>query len=210
MSSEGHIVPPPSPNWLLGASALALTCASAIAVLFVLPAEFRTDPTGFGRLSGLLDLAGPKVRPASQVAPEGGTVTRFSQSAFRSDVVEIPLQRLGAELEYKVRIGAGGSLTYSWIAEGLQDPGSLYYDFHGESRDGPQGQPVVEEYRQRNGDHDAGVLIPSLTGVHGWFFQNVSEKPVVIRLRLSGFYELVRPGEYGNEAGILPTFAPKP
>jgi hypothetical protein len=61
----------------------------------------------------------------------------------------------------------------------------------------------LEEYRQRTGDHDAGVLIPSLSGVHSRFFQNSFEKPVTVRLRLSGFYELVPPGEYGKGAKIL-------
>jgi hypothetical protein len=181
--------------------------ASAIVTLFVLPAEFRIDPTGFGRATGLIALAGPKVRAAGEAGiGEGGTVARYSQSAFHSDVIEIPLRRSGGELEYKVRMKAGDALVYSWTVEHLAEPDLFYYDFHGESRDLAKGQePVVEEYRQRVGDHDAGVLIPSLAGVHGWFFQNTSEAPVTVRLRLSGFYELVPPGEYGNEAGIAPT-----
>ena len=36
----------------------------------------------------------------------------------------------------------------------------------------------------------------------GWFFQNSSMKPVVIRLKVSGFYDLVPPGQPGNEARI--------
>lgn len=216
MSPQGHVAEPPSRKWLLGASLAAMAGASAIVTLFVLPAEFRIDPTGFGRATGLLSLAGPKVPAAGEAARgeagigDGGAVARYSQSAFHSDVIEIPLRRLGGELEYKVRMKAGDGLVYSWRVEQLPEPDLLYYDFHGESRDLAKGQePVVEEYRQRTGDHDAGVLIPSLSGVHGWFFQNSSEKPVTVRLRLSGFYELVPPGEYGNEAGIAPTPASK-
>ena len=211
MSLQGHVAAPPSRKWLIGASLAAMVGASAIVTLFVLPAEFRIDPTGFGRATGLIALAGPKVQAIGEAArSDVGTLARYSQSAFHSDVIDIPLQSWGGELEYKVRMRAGDSLVYSWTAERLSEPDLLYYDFHGESRDVPEGQePVVEEYRQRTGDRDAGVLIPSLSGVHGWFFQNSSEKPVTIRLRLSGFYELVPPGAYGNEADIAPTPAPK-
>jgi hypothetical protein len=31
---------------------------------------------------------------------------------------------------------------------------------------------------------------------------------VVVKLKLSGFYELVPPGQYGNEAGIVAKRAP--
>ena len=36
----------------------------------------------------------------------------------------------------------------------------------------------------------------------GWYLQNQSEKPAVVRLKISSFDDLVPPGEYGNEAGI--------
>ncbi len=54
-----------------------------------------------------------------------------------------------------------------------------------------------------------GVLIAPIDGVHGWYLQNQSTQRVVMHLKLSGFYELVKPGEYGNEAGILPV-PPRP
>jgi hypothetical protein len=39
--------------------------------------------------------------------------------------------------------------------------------------------------------------------VHGWYLQNQSVNPVTVKLRVSGFYELIPPGETGNEAGII-------
>ena len=60
----------------------------------------------------------------------------------------------------------------------------------------------VVEYRQATGVQSNGVLIAPMPGVHGWYLQNQSIKPVVVHLKLSGFYELVPPGEYGNLAGI--------
>jgi len=37
---------------------------------------------------------------------------------------------------------------------------------------------------------------------HGWYFQNQSDKKVTVHLKLSGFYEMIPPGEYGNEGKI--------
>jgi hypothetical protein len=60
------------------------------------------------------------------------------------------------------------------------------------------------EYRQATGLNSNGALVAPFEGVHGWYFQNQSDKPLVVHLKLSGFYELIPPGEYGNEAKIEP------
>jgi hypothetical protein len=60
----------------------------------------------------------------------------------------------------------------------------------------------VVEYLQATGTSSNGMLIAPMEGVHGWYFQNQSVGPVTVHLKLSGFYELVPPGEYGNEARI--------
>ena len=46
---------------LIAIAATAFVAGSTIFMLFVLPAEFHRDPTGFGRLTGLYRLAGPEV-----------------------------------------------------------------------------------------------------------------------------------------------------
>jgi hypothetical protein len=46
------------------------------------------------------------------------------------------------------------------------------------------------------------VIVAPFEGVFGWYLQNQSEKPVVVHLKISGFYDLVPAGEYGNDAGI--------
>jgi len=43
-----------------------------------------------------------------------------------------------------------------------------------------------------------------MDGIHGWYLQNQSAKAVVVKLRISGFYQLIAPGEAGNKAKILP------
>jgi hypothetical protein len=46
--------PLPSARKLAGSLALAVASAAAILILLVLPAEYEIDPTGFGRLIGLV------------------------------------------------------------------------------------------------------------------------------------------------------------
>lgn len=46
--------PLPSARKLAGSVALAAIAAAVILILLVLPAEYEIDPTGFGRLSGLV------------------------------------------------------------------------------------------------------------------------------------------------------------
>ena len=197
--------------WMVG---VALVVASLIVVCFVLPAEFRIDPTGVGRLTGVIRLAGPKQLTARDVAAPSaagdntGTAPRYYASGYRSDFVDIPLKASGTgeggdELEYKVRMKAGGTLTYSWTVPGVANPEEFYFDFHGEAPARPGGaEGTVVEYRQATGTQSHGMLVAPFDGVFGWYLQNQTEKPVVVHLRIGGFYDLVPAGEYGNDFGI--------
>jgi hypothetical protein len=98
---------------------------------------------------------------------------------------------------------AGATLAYSWTVSGIENPEELYYDFHGEAPAQEQGaEATVVEYRQATGSQSHGTLVAPFDGVFGWYLQNQSVKPVVVRLKVSGFYDLVPAGEYGNDAGI--------
>lgn len=193
---------------LLAIAAAAFLGASAIFVLFVLPAEFHRDPTGFGKATGLDRLAGPEIVTVAAAPAGPNATTRFYASAFRNDVIEITLPPGDGkgELEYKVKMRPGGTLTYSWNVTGDEaHPEWFYYDFHGESRPNPpDAKATVMEYKQSTGLNSNGALVAPFEGVHGWYFQNQSDKPLVVHLKLSGFYELIPPGEYGNEGGIEP------
>jgi hypothetical protein len=192
---------------LLAIAAAALLGASAIFTLFVLPAEFHRDPTGFGRLTGLDRVAGPEVVSVAAAPAGPNATTRFYGSPFRSDTIEITLPPDEKnELEYKVQMRPGETLTYSWAVTGDEaHPEWFYYDFHGESRpNAPDAKATVMEYKQSTGLASNGALVAPFEGVHGWYFQNQSDKPLVVHLKLSGFYQLIPPGEYGNEAKIEP------
>jgi hypothetical protein len=121
--------------------------------------------------------------------------------------VEIPLGDFLAgadqsELEYKVRMQKDATLIYSWEVVGTAEPRDFRYDQHGHTTPAP-GQPMtVATYKQAFGLRQQGALTAPFDGIQGWQFSNSSERPVVVRLRLSGFYALIPAGQPGNEAGI--------
>ena len=181
----------------------ALAAASVIAVLFVLPAQFQIDPTGFGKLTGLTKLGTPAPKVIEASAP--GSATHFYSTPFRTDTIHIPLaagSHESAELEYKVRMKAGDSMVYSWTSDAKPEDGTFYFDFHGETPAAPPAAAQVVEYRQETGVRSSGALTAPIDGVHGWYFLNDAEAPAMVTLHISGFYELVPPGEYGNLTGI--------
>jgi hypothetical protein len=200
----------PSRARLGRATGLAFAAATLIFVTTVLPAEFGRDPTGFGRLTGIskLALSAPAAAPVMPVANAAiaaapGAVTPLQEQggAPRSDEFSIPLE-FADELEFKVRMKAGSTLVYSLTVQGARSPEEAYADFHG---DVPHAEPEqVVEYRQATGLASHGALRAPMDGVHGWFLQNRGDDRQVVRLRLSGFYELIPAGEYGNERGIQP------
>lgn len=184
----------------------ALALAALIVLGAILPAEFNRDPLGVGRLSGLSRLWAPEDRQVD--VSRGAARAREYEAPFRSDVVEIPLGDFLAgaersELEYKVRMKKDATLIYAWEVIGTREPRDFHFDQHGHTTPGA-GQPMsVATYRQAFGLKQQGALTAPFDGIQGWQFSNSSERPVVVRLRLAGFYELIPAGQPGNEAGIV-------
>lgn len=207
MSANEQPTLPLAKGRLILATVGALVLAALIVLGAILPAEFDKDPLGVGRLTGLSRLWAPEDRT---VDANGGGVARAREYdiPFRTDVVEIPLGDFLAgaeksELEYKVRMKKDATLAYAWEVVGATDPRDFHYDQHGHTTPAP-GQPMtVATYRQAFGLKQQGALTAPFDGIHGWQFSNSSEAPVVVRLRLSGFYELIPSGQAGNEAGIV-------
>ncbi|HEY8571916.1 hypothetical protein [Phenylobacterium sp.] len=119
-----------------------------------------------------------------EVASPGAA--RDAAAAFRTDTAEVRLAARGAKgdkLEYMVRMKAGDTLTYAWDAPGA---GEFWHEFHGHTPD------TVTFYKKAAGAKHSGVLVAPFDGVHGWYFENRTAKPVVVRLRMGGFYALER------------------
>lgn len=139
---------------------------------------------------GALALAGPA---ASQVEwnelPLADGVFREYTTDYRTDVIDIPLGPSG-ELEYKLGLNEGDSIVYRWEAVDLENPELLYAEFHGHT------EPVdnvgdLMFYRKAAGGTERGALVAPFTGIHGWYLRNDGERPIVVRLEVAGFYELL-------------------
>ncbi|MBL8770617.1 MAG: hypothetical protein JNK30_04480 [Phenylobacterium sp.] len=206
----------PSKRTLLVSIGAAAAVAVVITFAAVLPAEYNKDPLGLGHLTGLSRLWAP---PEVVVAPAaaGAPAASRQPAAFRSDTFEIPLAADGDEarrnaLEFKVRLPKGASLVYSWQADGLAIPEDLMFDFHGHTvaADAKGGPVSVADYEKASGASAHGALTAPVDGIHGWYFRNRSAQPIKVRLKLSGFYQLVPSGEEGNLPGIQPVGATPP
>lgn len=192
---------------LLLATGGGLVVAALIVFGAILPAEFDKDPLGLGKLTGISRLWAPDVKTVDGKTADG-PIAQFYPAAARSDVIEIPLGYVAGgvgrySLEYKVRMKKGAVLLYDWEAVGLSDPNQLAYDFHGHTLTKSGETMTVATHRQGKGASGHGSLVAPFDGIQGWFFDNSAPNPVVIRVRLHGFYALVPPGQEGNEEGIL-------
>ena len=204
--TEGQISKPLSAGRMLAITAGALVVASAIVFGAILPAEFNWDPLGLGMTTGLSRLWAPR-EVALDTTTTAVPLAREYRSGFRSDTIEIPLRRegdptRGDELEYKVRMSKDATLIYEWSVSDIPNAEEFYYDFHGHTLTNEK-EMTVATYKQATATSANGALTAPFDGVHGWFFQNQSVNPVVVRVKISGFYELIPPGETGNEAGIV-------
>ena len=185
---------PPASGRLTLQTLIALAAAGVVTVLVVLPAERGIDPTGFGRLTGLTAMAAPQQAKLDATASaQAAAVTHAAKVPFRSDVLEIKLAAggsgPGSEIERKVWMEPGQAFVYAWDADG-----EVYSDFHRETL--PKPKLEVMTYRVEDplagGAAKAanGSFTAPMAGFHGWFFRNMEGRPVTIRVRLAGFYDL--------------------
>jgi hypothetical protein len=190
--TEGQVVAAVSRKTLFTVLSGGVVAAAAILVGVVLPAEYQIDPLGFGKITGLLQMAQPKeVQVALPSGESANTFARVYPTTFRTDTVEIPLAAAGDadggdDLEWKVHMRNGETLVYSWSADA--PPEEFYYDLHGESP--PEPEVKVVTYQKGTGVGSNGAIVAPFDGIHGWYLQNQAERPVVVRLKLSGFYQM--------------------
>jgi hypothetical protein len=174
--------PPPSKRTLLIGGGIAVVAAAAIAVCFVLPAEYGIDPTGVGKALGLTEIAAPTniylerglkrtgvfTRSDTAPAPEPGASDHWT---FEIGPFE------GIELKYV--LAEGKPMTFFWSATGPLD-----YDMHAHPFDG--GTELTESYAIEKADHLGGRYVAPFTGIHGWYWQNRGLEPVTLTVDASG------------------------
>jgi hypothetical protein len=122
--------------------------------------------------------------------PLADGVFREFAAAYRSDVIDIPLSPYG-ELEYKLGLSEGDAIVYQWDVLEIADPEFLYAEFHGHTERVGDAPGDLMYYRKASGATDRGALVAPYTGIQGCILRNAGEQPLVVRLKVAGFYELL-------------------
>lgn len=186
----------PSKKSILINLAVAICIAALVLAVVVLPAEYNIDPTGLGKLMGLTELAAEPEDDHSDdhalenVSLEGTPVSFLHDSTAKSEVIEIHLKS-SDEVEYKALLNKGEPMLYSWS---VITEGEVYYDFHGEpSHPEEFEEGFFQSYEVGDGVVAAqGSFVAPFEGRHGWYWLNISEGDITIRLQAQGYYaELV-------------------
>jgi len=169
----------------------AILVAGLILVTFILPAEFAVDPLGTGARLGLLPLGevGQQVDALNQQASEAGkaggagAIVAAQDKPFQQESVDFKLApREG--MEYKYRLDKGEALLYAWSASA-----PVNFEFHAEPDGAPAG--YAQTYEKKSAQTQAsGTLTAPFPGIHGWYWENTTDKEVTVTLKSAGFYNL--------------------
>jgi hypothetical protein len=173
---------------IAAAAGAALLAAGLILVMFVLPAEFGVDPLGTGARAGLLDLGltGQQVEALEQAAATGeagqATLIVPQERTFQTETVEFTVgPREG--MEYKYRLDKGEALLYSW-----RTSTPVAYEFHAEPDGAPRG--YAQTYEKAQASQASGTLTAPFSGIHGWYWENLSDQAITVTLTTAGYYNI--------------------
>ena len=154
----------------------------------------------------------PVLVPAATGAPTVKDVFIPERRGWQFDSREYTLAAgEGMEIKYNMRKGAG--LLYSWTASA-----PLAFEMHGEPDVKPAGKGGTDYYESYELDDKAGkseshgtFLAPS-TGIHGWFWENKTDKPITLKLTSAGYFDWITENRKNKhtafkpiESGTLPT-----
>ncbi|MGH9783708.1 MAG: hypothetical protein ACRD88_05940 [Terriglobia bacterium] len=114
---------------------------------------------------------------APEPTPEAHTI---QANTFKRDSIVISLDAL-EWMEYKYRMEKGATMVYSWVA-----PVPVKVEMHSEPEGGPRGYAEFFEKAEKSQGH--GSYEAPFSGIHGWYFENLSEHPITITLNSSGFF----------------------
>ena len=170
---------------LLKATLLALAVAAVLLVTVILPSEYGIDPLGTGAALGLTDLAEASgAAPAAAVAPADIGINNPQPRKYKVDLEELALAP-GQGTELKYHMEKGTVMVYSWTSTA-----PVLFEFHGEP-DVKPNKDYYDSYELDNKvgkDQSNGSFTAPSTGIHGWFWENKTDKIVEVRLTTAGFY----------------------
>lgn len=181
---------PLSTGQLIKSLVIAIAVAAVLLVVAVLPAEYGVDPLGAGRVMGLTQLAAndavaEEVAPAATGAGEGSAPVIQHAEPFQSKSLTVTLEAFEG-IEVKAQMAQGEQFAFNWATDGAP----VYTDMHGEKLDAASDEfsTYWKEKQQQSGQ---GVFTAPFDGTHGWYWQNMTEEPIVINVEVSGFFRKV-------------------
>ena len=171
---------------------LAVPLAGSVIAVIVLalPVQFQPFSEGFGGTLVPSRLAAAVQWNEIPMPEAGAAIARSHDRPFRIDTIDIPLEAEDGDLEYKLSMRAGDAIVYSWRVLEIENPEWFWSEFHGHTEP-VDGAGDLMFYRRETGDEDSGHFVAPFEGIHGWYLQNQSTQPVIVRLQVAGFYELI-------------------
>lgn len=180
---------PPSVRKLNRATILAVGTAAVVLAVGVLPAEYGIDPTGIGRVLGLTQMGAMKAaEQAGSKAPAGPVVgDSITDLPDGSKRVQIVIGPYGGR-EVKALMKSGAELTYEWSTDGE----AVEFEFHGDPNV-PKTQGEYSSYEKGRNAAAKGEFKAGFAGRHGWFWKNLTAKPVTVTAKVKGSVEKFAP-----------------
>ena len=102
-------------------------------------------------------------------------------ATFKTDTIEFVLQPKEG-MEYKYRLARNAALLFSWSASA-----PVHYELHSV----PYGAPkdFAETFdKQDDRPVASGSYTAPFTGIHGWYWQNRTDRTVTLKLSAAGFF----------------------
>ena len=180
----------PTSSQLLKSTMVAICVGCALLILFVLPAEYGTDPTGVGELLGLKKMGEIKTRLKQDFLKENigakdELMVESETGKENQDIMEFVIAPDEA-IEIKLEMKKGSIAKYNWTTKN----GGLNYNLHGDGYKGSQQSITYKKGRMTSSD--SGEIISEFDGYHGWFWRNRNSAAVTVTLETIGDYILIK------------------
>ena len=125
--------------------------------------------------------------PAPTPVPNNSTPGTATANTGRSAVYKVDRHQIVLRpkegIEYKYQMEKGATMVYSWKAAG----GKVNHEFHGEPEGAPRG--YADTYLKEDGvDQSHGTFLAPSTGIHGWFWENTTDRDVTVNISAAGFF----------------------
>jgi hypothetical protein len=111
---------------------------------------------------------------------EGNNI-RLHDIGYKSETINIKLEK-GDRLEYTAIMETGEVLLFDWESDG-----DVHFDFFASLREDDSGYWTL--YSEGDGRKEKGSIVAPYLGQHGWYWKNIDEKPVTIKLNVAGYYD---------------------